>query len=135
MSARLSHSDLAPAQFRDMAAGQADCLVLTFLDPGPSRASLLHIRRIKRAIPSVRVGVVIWQMPKGLEGETDLTRRILPVAPEKLAEAEEIGADFVVTDLDGAFRGAFSAEPPRKLKLPDRRRSRSGLRPADREEA
>lgn len=134
-STRLSHSNLAPAQFRDTAAGEADCLVLTFLDPGPSRASLLHIRRIKRAIPSVRVGVVIWQMPEALEGETDLTRRILPVAPEKLAEAEEIGADFVVTDLDGAFRGAFSTEAPRKLIPPDRRRSRSGLRPADRAEA
>ena len=135
VTARLSHSDLAPAQFRETTAGAKDCLILVFLDPGPSRASLLHIRRIKRAVPAVRVGVVIWQMPKALDIDTGLTRRILPVAPEKLTEAEEIGADFAVTDLEAAFTGAFSTAPSRKVEPPGKRRPRLANRPAGRVEA
>lgn len=135
VTARLSHSDLAPAQFRETTAGAKDCLILVFLDPVPSRASLLHIRRIKRAVPAVRVGVVIWQMPKALDIDTGLTRRILPVAPEKLTEAEEIGADFAVTDLETAVKGAFSTAPPRKVEPPGKRRPRLTNRPAGRVEA
>ncbi|MEY3307565.1 MAG: hypothetical protein RLZZ413_1603 [Pseudomonadota bacterium] len=135
VTARLSHSDLAPAQFRETTAGAKDCLILVFLDPRPSRASLLHIRRIKRAVPAVRVGVVIWQMPKALDIDTGLTRRILPVAPEKLTEAEEIGADFAVTDLEAAFTGAFSTAPSRKVEPPEKRRPRLANRPAGRVEA
>lgn len=135
VTARLSHSDLAPAQFRETTAGAKDCLILVFLDPVPSRASLLHIRRIKRAVPAVRVGVVIWQMPKALDIDTGLTRRILPVAPEKLTEAEEIGADFAVTDLETAVKGAFSTAPPRKVEPPGKRRPRLANRPAGRVEA
>jgi predicted PurR-regulated permease PerM len=135
VTVRLSHSDLAPAQFRETTAGAKDCLILVFLDPGPSRASLLHIRRIKRAVPAVRVGVVIWQMPKALDIDTGLTRRILPVAPEKLTEAEEIGADFAVTDLEAAFTGAFSTAPSRKVEPPEKRRPRLANRPAGRVEA
>jgi predicted PurR-regulated permease PerM len=135
VTVRLSHSDLAPAQFRETTAGAKDCLILVFLDPRPSRASLLHIRRIKRAVPAVRVGVVIWQMPKALDIDTGLTRRILPVAPEKLTEAEEIGADFAVTDLEAAFTGAFSTAPSRKVEPPEKRRPRLANRPAGRVEA
>lgn len=135
VTARLSHSDLAPAQFRETTAVAKDCLILVFLDPVPSRASLLHIRRIKRAVPAVRVGVVIWQMPKALDIDTGLTRRILPVAPEKLTEAEEIGADFAVTDLETAVKGAFSTAPPRKVEPPGKRRPRLANRPAGRVEA
>lgn len=123
-ASRRAHTDLAPSQFRATAAGAADCLVLAFLDPSPSRASLLHIRRIKRAAPGIRVGVVIWQMPTALEEGADLTRRILPVSADKLKEAEDIGADFVVTNLEGAFAGAFTADAPRKAEPPERRRTR-----------
>jgi hypothetical protein len=81
------------------------------------------------------VGVVIWQMPKALDIDTGLTRRILPVAPEKLTEAEEIGADFAVTDLETAFKGAFSTAPSRKVEPPEKRRPRLASRPAGRVEA
>jgi hypothetical protein len=81
------------------------------------------------------VGVVIWQMPKALDIDTGLTRRILPVAPEKLTEAEEIGADFAVTDLEAAFTGAFSTAPSRKVEPPEKRRPRLANRPAGRVEA
>ncbi len=124
----LPHDDLAPSQFRTLDMGAQDCLVLCFLDPSPSRASLLHIRRIKRAAPEVRVGVVIWQMPKDLESGVDLSRRMLSVAPDKLKEAEEIGADFVLTDLDAVLAAAFSRTEPKPMTAPGPRKTRATLR-------
>ena len=122
------HDDLAPSQFRMLDMGAQDCLVLSFLDPSPSRASLLHIRRIKRAAPGVRVGVVIWQMPGDLESGVDLSRRMLSVAPGKLKEAEEIGADFAVTDVEAAFGAAFSRTAPLPMTAPSPRKARSATR-------
>jgi predicted PurR-regulated permease PerM len=128
-AARLSHTNLAPSQFKALDAGSKDCLLLVFLDPNPSRASLLHIRRIKRVAPTVRVGVVIWQMPKDLEDTADIARRIPAVQPEKLKEAEEIGADFVVTDLESAFAQTFVRAEPLPMTLPEKQRARTMVRP------
>ena len=125
---RLSHRDLAPMQFRSLETEAFDCLVLSFLDASPSRASLLHVRRIKRAAPGLRVGVVIWQMPKALEEGVDDARRTGPVSGERLAEAEAIGADFVATDLEGAFAGAFSKAEPRAMVPAERPRPRGAMR-------
>ncbi|PZR00355.1 MAG: AI-2E family transporter [Cereibacter sphaeroides] len=125
VAARLSHGDLAPSQFRALDPGSNNCIVLSFLDPSPSRASLLHIRRIKRAAPGVRVGVVIWEMPKGLEEGVDISRRVITVSRDKLAEAEAIGADFAVTDLEAALAETFSEKTARPLVQPDKTRSRS----------
>lgn len=121
---RLSHTELAPSHFKALETGSNDCLILTFLDPSPSRASLLHVRRIKRAAGNVRVGVVIWQIPKDLEETIDIARRMLPVSPEKLAEAEEIGADFVAASLEEALLGAFSGVPPKPVDAPAKRKAR-----------
>lgn len=120
----LPHTDLAPANFRDRADGSRDCVILAFLDAAPSRASLLHIRRIKRAAPAVRIGVVIWQMPPELHEDTDIARRVMPVSAEKLLEASEIGADFVVTDLEAAMAGAFTDAPAKAIPLPVKRKLR-----------
>jgi predicted PurR-regulated permease PerM len=114
------------------------CLVLSFLDPNPARASLLIIRRIKRAIPGLRVGVVIWQMPEalaaadGLGAAKGLTVQGLGLAlPASTAarEAEMIGADFVVASMDEAMARAFAEEAAKPLadvvqKRPPRRRVR-----------
>ena len=40
------HSDLAPTRIEALDVASMDCLILNFLDPAPSRASLLHIRRL-----------------------------------------------------------------------------------------
>jgi predicted PurR-regulated permease PerM len=89
---------LAPARMDDLALTSASTLVLCFLDPSPSRASLLHVRRLKRAYPNVRIGVLIWAMPHSAEEAT--RSRQVPVEqpyPDKLAEAKELGADFTAT--------------------------------------
>ena len=115
----LSYVDLTPTRFAALNAIETDCIVLNFLDSNPSRASLLHIRRLKRASPHLRVGVVLWQMPAELIAGDDPATRILPVSAEKRREAEAIGADFVVTDAEAAMAAVFSKAAP--LPLPEGR--------------
>ncbi len=96
------------------AAATADVLILNYLDPSPARAALLIIRRIKRALPGLRVGVVIWQMPEGMsEDGTDLPPHA--IGKSALRDADEIGADFVATGMDEALRMALANEAPRLL--------------------
>ncbi len=111
----LGHMDLMPGQIGALKDAQG-CVILAFLDPSPTRASLLHIRRIKKTNPQLRVGVAIWQMPEGLASD------LPPVADGKIREAEEIGADFVATDGKGAMAAAFRADEARPLPK-DRRRT------------
>jgi hypothetical protein len=110
----LTARDLAPARMAALDLGATDTVVLNFLDPAPTRASLLHARRLKRAYPDLRVGVVIWDMPDALLGEGQLIGRVDPAKP---AAALEIGADFAVTGLDPAVAEAMSDAVA--LRLPD----------------
>ena len=82
----------------------ADCVILNFLDTAPSRASLLHIPRLKRAAPKMRIGLVLWQ-------SNSATGEATVVAAGKLAEIKEIGADFCATSFADALRLAFQDEP------------------------
>ena len=123
-----------------MAMGSADaaeaakprCLVLSFLDPNPSRASLLIVRRLKRASPGLRVGVVIWQMPDTSPELPDMPRARVQTLAATLRELETIGADFVTTKMDDALTLAFAedaAKPlPESQKRPPRRPVRSGAK-------
>lgn len=124
---QLSYADLTPSRFAALKATDAQCIALNFLDPNPSRASLLHIRRIKRAAPHLRVGVVIWQMPLELSSSDDAANRTLPVSPAKRLEAEAMGADFVVTDAEAAMVAAFSSAAP--VPLPDARQKPARAKP------
>lgn len=110
----LTARDLAPARMAALALEATDTVVLTFLDPSPARASLLHIRRLKRAEASLRVGVVICDMPESLLAEGQPVERVSPAKP---AEALEIGADFAVTALDPAVAEALSEA--KALPLPE----------------
>ncbi len=123
------------------------CVVLSFLDPTPARASLLIVRRLKRAMPGLRVGVVIWQMPdavteQGLRsGGTGAEASSTPASHEtrtlskatalSLRDAEEIGADFAVTSMEAAMAAAFIVEQGKPLDAPQararRRRSQAPL--------
>lgn len=105
----LSHTDLTPSKFSAFASLTAHCVVLSFLDISPSRASLLHIRRIKRAAPHLRVGLVLWQSSVDLNDGAPALR----VANEKLAEIDEIGADFCATSMSEALRLMFEDAAPR----------------------
>lgn len=107
------------------------CLVLSFLDPNPSRASLLIVRRIKRAIPGLRVGAVIWEMPSVLQETVGLSHPSRRTASVATRELDEIGADFVATTMDEAMTMAIAEEAPKPLpepkKRPPRRPARSRL--------
>lgn len=110
-----SHTDLTRANFEVIAAVAYDCLILNFLDSEPSRASFLHIRRIKRAMPGLRVGVVIWQTSRDVSDKAAQSLGSLssmpPVAEGTLQQAREIGADFAVTSMDATRKEAFMAVP------------------------
>jgi predicted PurR-regulated permease PerM len=104
---------LAPARMDQLDLRPTSTLILCFLDPSPSRASLLHVRRLKRAFPKVQIGVLIWAMP---HSAIEATRsRQLPVEqpyPTKLAEAKALGADFTATTLS-EIEAALAIEVPR----------------------
>jgi hypothetical protein len=114
------HADLAPSRFRALVPGEQDCVVLTFLDANPSRASLLHIRRIKQAAPHLRVGVLICDMPP--DATDTLTRHAAAVSEQILVVATDIGADFAVTSLDHLLRVVFVTDAPKALPAAKRPR-------------
>lgn len=122
----IPHTDLAPSRSAALDAGACDCLILAFLDGNTTRASLLHVRRIKRANPHLRVGVAILQMPSSIrDGDKDM-RTALPVDLAKLAEAEEVGADFAVANIDAAVEAAYDRTPAKSV--PDRGKPVSRLK-------
>ena len=103
----LSHDDLAPSRFDKVLRSRARCITINFLEGAPSRASLLHIRRIKRAMPQMRVGIVLWPETAGLAEEEGAIR----------AQAMAIGADFCANDIDEAVAEMLSTAPA--LPLPE----------------
>lgn len=120
----LSHADLTPSRFAGVISRDANCVLLNFLDTAPSRASLLHIRRLKRAAPQMRVGLVLWQASADLHDGVALRR----VLPEKLAEIMEIGADFHATSMEEALALAFLDEAPRPATEPTKKSKGRALR-------
>ena len=115
----LSYLDLTASRFAAVTSTDAQCVILNFLDASPSRGSLLHVRRIKRAAPHLRVGVVFWQMPEDLTDTNNPLQSSLRLASkDKVAEAQEIGADFVATDLPAALVAAFQDSPPSLVDAP-----------------
>ncbi len=102
---------LADLRLRSHPTEGFDCAVICYLDPAPSRASFLHIRRIKQAAPHLRVGVVIWQMP-GLASDSLESAASTQVSEQSLQQARDIGADFAVTTLDAALKATFQTVVP-----------------------
>jgi predicted PurR-regulated permease PerM len=122
----MSYLDLTASRFANVLATEAHCVILNFLDSAPSRASLLHVRRIKQAAPHLRVGLLIWQMPATLiDPDMPVHLRIAGVTESKINEAMEIGCDFVATNLADALEAAFQKVPP---KPPSAARQKARLR-------
>jgi predicted PurR-regulated permease PerM len=113
----LSHTDLTPSRFAGVTGLDASCLILNFLDTAPSRASLLHIRRLKRAATQMRVGLVLWQATVDPDDGVPMRR----VSPDKLAEIMEIGADFYATSMEEALALAFRDDAPRPATEPTKK--------------
>lgn len=116
VAAHRPHSDLAASRFRALATDDHDCVVFCFLDPSPSRGSLLQVRRIKLAAPHLRVGVVIWDMPveTGADGKFGAAG-VTGVSATSLKDALDIGADFAVKGFDAVLTAAFTNEAPIKV--------------------
>ncbi|MDB5666351.1 AI-2E family transporter [Cypionkella sp.] len=112
------HLDLVPSRLAALDTANTDCLLLCYLDARTTRASLLHVRRIKRASPGLRVGVVILQMPTDLAKTSGNLRHLMTVSPQKLAEAEEIGADFAVTSIDAAMEAVWQRGSAKTVPAP-----------------
>lgn len=93
-----------------------DCVLLSFLDPNPSRAALLVVRRIKRALPRTRVGVVIWDVPEDLARKDGLQGSFGGPKGSALQMAQSVGADFAVTTMDEALREAFVKDAAKPLE-------------------
>lgn len=108
-------SDLSPTRLEALDLPARDTLVICFLEPSPPRGALLHIRRLKQAMPHLRLGVVIWQMPGPAGQDAGLFNPPAPADPARLAEALDIGADFAVTALEPALGAALSDAPPRPV--------------------
>ena len=119
----LSHSDLTPSRFDAVTKMDASCVVLNFLDTDPSRASLLHIRRLKRTAPHLRVGLVLWHSSVTLNDGAAPRR----VSDKKMAEIEEIGADFCATSMDEALSLAFEDIEPRAVTEPTNKVKRRAI--------
>ena len=126
----LSHDDLAASRFAAVTQAGASAIVLGFLDLAPARGSILQVRRLKKALPMVRVGVALWRAPEDLQGEGPLASRAPTQA--KIDEILAVGADFCVSTLEEALDEAFSDAPVRPLadlpKKAARRPLRRGLR-------
>ncbi|MFZ1662821.1 MAG: hypothetical protein WAT77_12760, partial [Paracoccaceae bacterium] len=59
----------------------------------------------------------IWQMSQEPGAIPDGMIRFGPIAEAKLQEARDLGADFVATDVEAAFAGAFDRSPPVAVQL------------------
>lgn len=119
----LPHDSLTLSRFADVIRSGAKCVVINFLDPAPARGAILHLRRIKRAAPQMRVGVVLWRAPEALEPTMPMSA---PTAETK-AEILATGADFCVSTVDEALAEAFREVEPVALpattpRKPARRR-------------
>lgn len=126
----VARADLMAAALVTKEGPPPRCLVLNFLDPDPARATLLILRRIKRSFPTLRVGVVIWQMPETLSEAAGMARAVVPAEHVALNQASEIGADFVATTLDAAMELALLDQPARPLGKAQRRPPRRVFRQA-----
>lgn len=101
-----SHLDVEPGKIRDLPLGELDTAVIGFLNGDSLNHGRFLVRRLKRAKPGLRVGVVLW---------SDLP-------PPRNAEslAQELNADFVAFDLAGAATGALADTPAIPLKVTKR---------------
>lgn len=70
-------------------AQSVDCVAVAFMGGRASRTSALYLRRLKRLLPAVRVGAVLWTDAQQPQDDVQSLARVL----------RELGADFVVHDI------------------------------------
>lgn len=107
-----SFVDVEPGRIRQLPLETRDTAVVGFLNADSLNHGRFLVRRLKRATPSLRVGIVLWsdEMP-----DRD---------PELVAK--ELNADFVAFDIAGAATGALSETAAIPLKAAKRMVRRPG---------
>ncbi|MER9071717.1 AI-2E family transporter [Mesorhizobium sp. M0904] len=118
---RASFADLEAGSIRRLELDAVDTVVVGFLNRDSVKHGRFLVRRLKRAKPRLRVGVVLWSEPESDNQEADARL------------ANEINADFVAHGMVGAVIGALSSAPPVALKATAKRRMRR-LTPARKKE-
>ncbi|WP_269933323.1 AI-2E family transporter [Aminobacter sp. HY435] len=100
------HLDVEPGRIRDLPLGKIDTAVVGFLNADSLNHGRFLVRRLKRAKPALRVGIVLWSDALPTRGGESL--------------AQELNADFVAFDLAGAATAALADTPAVPLKATKR---------------
>ncbi|XHH00266.1 AI-2E family transporter [Mesorhizobium sp. ISC25] len=119
---RASFADMEPGSIRRLELDAVDTVVVGFLNRDSVKHGRFLVRRLKRAKPRLRVGIVLWSEADSDNQEADARL------------ANEINADFVAHGMVGAVLGALSSAPPVALKTTAKRRVRR-LAPARKKES
>ncbi|MBZ9675691.1 AI-2E family transporter [Mesorhizobium sp. ES1-1] len=111
-AATAGFADMEPSSIRNLDLAGIDTVVVGFLNRDSVKHARFLVRRLKRAKPSLRVGIVFWSE----DGTGDKEAAV------KLEE--DLNADFVAHGMVDAAVGALSQEPAVVLKLAKRRTRR-----------
>jgi predicted PurR-regulated permease PerM len=109
---KASFADLEPASIRRLELDAVDTVAVGFLNRDSVKHARFLVRRLKRAKPALRVGIVFWSEAGGDDKEA--AARV----------ANDINADFVAHGMVDAVLGALSDDPPVALKVASKRRIR-----------
>lgn len=109
----IEHRSLEPGRIRNLTVDDVETIVIVFLNPQSVQNARYVTRRLKRARPSIRVGILIWN---------DATR-----APEPAKLGAEIGSGFVA--------GTFAEAAAQALAKPAPQSSRPSVTKATRRRA
>ncbi|MFK0690852.1 AI-2E family transporter [Mesorhizobium sp. IMUNJ 23033] len=109
---KASFTDMEPASIRRLELDAVDSVVVGFLNRDSVKHARFLVRRLKRARPALRVGIVFWSEAGNKDRQS------------AEALAGDINADFVAYGMVDAVLGALTDAPPVKLKLAAKRRLR-----------
>jgi len=109
---KASFVDMEAVGIRRLELDAVDSVVVGFLNRNSVKHARFLVRRLKRARPALRVGIVFWSEA----GNND--------RQSAEALAGDLNADFVAYGMVDAGLGALTDAPPVKLKLAAKRRLR-----------
>lgn len=115
-AATIGHQAFEPEHFGSLALGEADTVVVTYLNAASLAQARHAVRRLKRRKAKLRVGLLV-----PMEADGDRRGRITE---------EGTGADFVTATIAEAIRRALSDESAKPLKALPKRRPVRRRRPA-----
>jgi hypothetical protein len=115
-AAVLGHRSFEPELFGSLALGDADTVVVAYLNAGSLAQARHAVRRLKRRKAALRVGLLV---PMGADGD----RR------DQIGE-DGSGADFVAATVAETVRRALARERAKPLKALPKRRPVRRRRPA-----